>query len=165
MSAIFQKKPVHQPVVRLLLALLITAAGPLRADDDEYFRPVTPSPKYVQECGACHMAFAPGLLPAAAWQNMMQGLDKHYGVNASLEAADIREIGRWLQVNARNDGRTQTPPPENRITRSAWFVHEHRKIGNAVWQRKSVGSRSNCVACHSGADRGNFDEDYIRIPR
>lgn len=34
-------------------------------------------PSYAQECGSCHMAFAPALLPAPSWQRIMNGLGRH----------------------------------------------------------------------------------------
>ena len=56
--------------------------------------------KYQQECAACHMAYPPGLLPAASWQRLMGSLDKHFGTDASLDAASVREISGWLKSNA-----------------------------------------------------------------
>ena len=29
------------------------------------------NPVYVEECGSCHMAYPPGLLPALSWQKIM----------------------------------------------------------------------------------------------
>ena len=55
-------------------------------------------------------------------------------------------------------------PPNDRITESAWFVREHRGIDPAVWKLPSVKSAAQCAACHTGADRGDFDDDRIRIP-
>ncbi len=112
--------------LRLKAALLLAmTAAAVRADDDR-LRTATPSPLYRQECGSCHMAFPPGLLPAVSWQRIMQGLDKHYGVDASLEAADIQAISQWLQGNSGTYKRVAEAPPEDRITRSAWFARKHR---------------------------------------
>ena len=35
----------------------------------------------------------------------------------------------------------------------------------ATWQRPAVKSASNCAACHTRADQGDFDEHTVRIPR
>lgn len=151
--------------LRLKAALLLAmTAAAVRADDDR-LRTATPSPLYRQECGSCHMAFPPGLLPAVSWQRIMQGLDKHYGVDASLEAADIRAISQWLQGNSGTYKRVAEAPPEDRITRSAWFARKHREVRDSVWRRPAVGGRANCQACHGGADQGDFDDDRIHIPR
>ena len=45
---------------------------------------------YTQECAACHTAYPPGLLPAASWNRVVTGLDKHCGTDAALDAATVR---------------------------------------------------------------------------
>ena len=47
------------------------------------------NPVYKEECGSCHMAYPPGLLPARSWTKVMSGLDNHFGDNAELDAASI----------------------------------------------------------------------------
>ncbi len=145
----------------LLAALLPTA----HADGDRRALAAPPPPTYTQECGACHVAFPAGLLPAASWQHLMAGLTRHYGVDASLDAATTRELTAWLSTHAGSGKRAREAPPEDRITRSAWFLREHREVSTAAWQRPAIKSPSNCSACHAGADRGDFDEDAVRIPR
>jgi hypothetical protein len=145
---------------------LVTAAW---ADDHGPRTPLLP--KYEQECGGCHLAFPPAMLPAPSWQRLMDGLPRHFGTDASLDAATTRELSAWLAANAANaqNGRKQrrdaAPPPEDRITRSNWFLHEHDEIAPAVWQRPAVGRVSNCAACHTGAVQGRFSEHDVRIPR
>jgi mono/diheme cytochrome c family protein len=126
-----------------------------------------PPPKYQQECAACHVAYPPGFLPAASWQRVMGGLDKHYGTDASLDEAARREISTWLVANAGTYKRVSEEPPQDRITRSAWFLRKHREgeVPANVWKRAAVGSPSNCTACHAGAAKGNFNEDDVRIPK
>jgi len=55
-------------------------------------------------------------------------------------------------------------PPEDRITKSDWFVRKHRRIEPAVWRHASVKSAANCAACHTGADRGQFNDGDLRVP-
>ncbi len=120
------------------------------------------------ECGSCHMAFPPGMLPATAWKKQMDTLQQHYGSNATLDAADEKAIRDFLQLASaanRQPVPASKPGEPPRITSTAWFRHEHDEISAAVWRRKSVGSAANCMACHSGAERGNFDEDGVKIPR
>lgn len=123
--------------------------------------------KYQQECADCHVAYPPGLLPAASWQRLMGGLNKHYGVDASLDAASQREISDWLKAHAGTYKRVSEEPPQDRITTSAWFLQKHnaREVAPAVWKRPAVGSPANCAACHSNAAQGNFNERDIRIPK
>ena len=119
---------------------------------------------YTQECAACHTAYPPGLLPARSWQRIMSGLNKHYGTDASLDAATVQQLGTWLQANAGTYKRVNEEPPQDRITRSAWFERKHRQLDAAVWTHASVKSAANCAACHTGADRGDFDDDNLRFP-
>lgn len=144
------------------LAALATAAAPALADGN--IQPRQALPLYKQECAACHMAYLPGLLPARSWGRIMSGLDKHYGSDASLDAASVQQISRWLQTEAGSYKRVAEAPPEDRITRSAWFVSKHRKFGPQVWQHAAVKSAANCAACHSGAATGDFDDDGVTLP-
>ena len=126
---------------------------------------VPPLPVYKAECSACHVAYPVGMLPAPAWKNVMGGLQKHYGTDASLDAATVLQIGKWLETHAGTYKRVSEVPPENRITRSAWFIRKHDEVSPSVFKRASVGGAGNCAACHSGAADGNFNEHQIRIPK
>lgn len=119
---------------------------------------------YTQECASCHVAYPPGMLPARSWQRVMAGLERHYGTDASLDAVTAQHIHAWLQAHAGRDKRVAAEPPEDRITRSAWFERKHREIEPAVWRLASVKSAANCAACHLGAERGRFDDDDLRVP-
>ncbi|MFL6630616.1 MAG: cytochrome C [Vitreoscilla sp.] len=117
---------------------------------------------YRQECGACHTAFAPRLLPPASWNALMNDLPHHFGADASAEPATRRALTSWLASHG-SAGRAR--PEDDRITRSGWFRHEHSEFPADVWSRPSIKSPSNCGACHAGADSGVFDEHDVRIPR
>lgn len=130
-------------------------------------RLTTDNAKFQAECASCHTPYAPGLLPAASWQRLMGKLDKHFGTDASLDPATTREISQWLQANAATYRRVSEEPPQDRITKSAWFLRKHREgeVPADVWKRPAVGSPANCGACHANAAKGNFNEHEIRIPR
>ena len=153
-----------------VLAFLIASGAWLsaHADGNKNNGPtVTPLPKYQQECAACHIAYPAGMLPSGSWSRLMGNLSKHYGTDASLDEASVREIGNWLGANAGTYKRVSEMPPQDRITKSAWFMRKHRdgEVPAGVWARASVGSASNCIACHGGAAQGNFNERDIKIPR
>jgi mono/diheme cytochrome c family protein len=148
-------------VARLLLIWAVAAS----ALADGRLMPAQVLPAYKQECAACHMAYPPGMLPAASWQRIMTGLDRHYGTDASLEAAQVQQVSAWLQANAGTYKRVREAPPDDRISRSAWFVRQHREVDAAVWKRASIKSAAQCAACHTQAEQGNFDEHQVRIPR
>lgn len=145
-----------------LSVLMALATSGVRADDGRRAPPVPLLPQYAEECGACHTAYPPRMLPAQSWQRLVGGLDRHFGVDASLDAATARQIGDWLAANA-ND--RVAAPAQDRITRTQWFQREHREIPVGIWSRPTVQSPSRCSACHLHADQGQFDEHAVRIPR
>jgi len=120
--------------------------------------------KYQQECGSCHVAYPPGLLPAASWGRIMSGLNKHFGTDASLDESTTRDIGNWLQVNA-GSGRRSEEPPQDRISKANWFVRQHDEVSASTFKRASIGSAANCSACHAGAAKGDFNEHAVHIPK
>lgn len=156
---------------KLLLFATLFAAGSALADDG--WNLTATNPKWKTECSACHVAYPPALLPERSWRKLMGGLDKHFGENASLDAAATKEITDFLVKNSadhasrsakvlRGLGPNDTPL---RITETAWFLRKHDEVRADVWKRPKVGSPANCAACHTGADKGDFDEDRVRIPR
>jgi hypothetical protein len=126
---------------------------------------VPPLPKYRQECAACHLAYPPNMLPADSWRHILGDLDHHFGTNASLDVATVKQLESWLTAHAASSGRIASRPPEDRITRSSWFISQHDEIPASTWRRPSIKSASNCAACHTRADQGDFNERYVRIPR
>jgi hypothetical protein len=115
---------------------------------------------YRKECGACHLAFPPSMLPAESHRRTMAGLDRHFGQNAELDAPVRDRLERWLVANAGDGGGAAL-----RITEQPRFRREHREVRREVWARPSVGSPANCAACHGGAQDWDFDEDRVKIPR
>lgn len=152
--------------IRAGAVLVLTAlAGTAFGEDGPQAKAVTLLPAYRQECAACHIAYPPGMLPADSWRHILQNLDRHFGTNASLDPASVKQIEGWLTTHAANAGRAASAPPEDRITRSRWFIATHDEVPASTWRLPAVKSASNCAACHTRADQGNFDERYIRIPR
>ena len=150
---------------RILLVLLVTAGFGRTALADGGKRLVPLLPRYQQECAACHLAYPPAMLPAASWRRLMNDLPRHYGTDASLDAAAVQEIGSWLGTHAGTYKRVREEPPQDRITRSAWFIRKHDEVPAATWKLPVVKSAANCAACHQGAEQGSFSERNIRIPQ
>ncbi len=153
----------QQAFLVLIATIGITCAA--MADDDKRAVRVPLLPKYQQECAACHAAYPPGMLPAASWKRVMNNLPHHFGTDASLDPATVKELSTWLTAHAGTYKRVREAPPEDRITRSPWFIHEHGEVSAATWKLPAVKSAANCAACHTQADRGDFNEHNVRIPR
>ena len=144
------------------------AASPVAAPPASAIRapqPIpTPAQLWQRECGDCHIAFPARLLPAASWRALMQGLDRHFGVDATLDAPAAAAIARYLEQNAGPDRSVATRTPPLRITELAWFQREHREVPASLWKDPAVGRASNCAACHQDAASGRFRESALRLP-
>jgi hypothetical protein len=163
-----------------LSLLFLLGAGliiPAIADDDEEreggrrARPVVTNAKWKAECASCHTLYQPYLLPERSWRKMMAGLDKHFGENASLDPVTNKEITDFLVKYSANNASSRIArsilPASTplRITETAWFKREHDEISPNVWKRPKIGSPANCLACHAGAEKGDFSEHRVKIPR
>lgn len=136
-----------------LSVIAVLAAGTALAGEHQV-APVR-DPLVQKECGQCHMAFQPGLLPAASWERMMADLGHHFGDDASLSPDKAAAIRSYLVGNA---GRVRHGDVPARITEARWFTHEHN-FPEKVWRRPEVMTKSNCAACHRGAEQGFYDDD------
>ena len=122
-------------------------------------------PAYRQECGSCHLPYPPALLSAASWRAVMGGLDRHFGADASLDAAPRAAILDFLEKNAGSRDTTAGGRPLLRISGTAWFAKEPRgEVPAEVLARPDVKSFARCDACHPGAERGSYAERDIRVP-
>lgn len=167
-----------------LSLLFLLCAGliiPAIADDDEEHEggrramPVVANAKWKAECASCHTLYQPGLLPERSWRKLMAGLDKHFGENASLDPITNKEITDFLvkysagqSTDRRSTRIAQSIPVAStplRITETAWFKRKHDEISANVWKRPKIGSPANCLACHAGAEKGDFSEHQVKIPR
>lgn len=168
MKAIAMNVP-YRPILLSLVALSFSGLFFARAQaGGGHFYPPVSEPVVREECGSCHLAFAPSMLPARSWTKMMGDLKNHFGADASIDAATAARITRYLSDNAADSGgrrygqklmRGVSPADApQRITELPKWVSEHREISAREWKSARVGTRANCVACHADAERGYFDE-------
>ena len=162
------KIPVR-PIVLAGLALAFSALVLSRAQaGGSHFFPPVADVQVKEECGSCHLAFPPSMLPARSWQRMMGGLKNHFGDDASLEPELATKITDYLVANAADNagqrrgeklirGVDANSAPL-RITELPKWVREHRKVPDWEWRHKDVRTRANCVACHADAERGYYDD-------
>jgi Dihaem cytochrome c len=153
------KTPWSKP---LFLALICTLSIPGMVLADDVFTGTNAIWK--AECGSCHVTYPAQLLPAASWRQMMKGLDRHFGTDASVDAAAAAEIGAFLEKYAGNK-RGIAGETTLRISETGWFQREHRKVDAATWKNAKVKSAANCAACHTAAESGDYRERGIRIPQ
>lgn len=127
---------------------------------------------YIQECGSCHFAFQPGLLPQRSWTKMMGDLENHFGTDASLNQADTATLLAYMTQNASDKSMNykRSQRMTNSISRNStplkisevpYFKDKHRSISTPMITQKEVGSITNCVACHSNAAKGDYHGTYV----
>lgn len=113
---------------------------------------------YVSECGSCHVPYPPQRLTQAGWETQIANLKQHFGTDASVDAPASRDILSYLVVNAAWKDKNAPTEPTARMTKTRWFVKEH-----GARPPKGV-SFSNCTACHTQADKGNYSEQTLKTP-
>ena len=170
-------RPARPLLAVALLAILAGgAAGTLqwvsRFPPPHSLRTLPPNPTYQQECGACHSALHPSLLPAASWAALMTSLGEHFGEDASLDGPTTRHLAAWLVDNAAETFDTESAnrfrvvalEDPYRVSSTPYWVRKHASIPPEVFRRRSVQSKVNCHACHRDAASGRFDDQAIAIP-
>ncbi|WP_255533474.1 diheme cytochrome c [Polynucleobacter sp. UK-Mo-2m-Kol15] len=148
-------------MVLIAAALLIASPGTFAA---KMTMPTDTPASYEAECASCHMAYPPALLSQQSWKNIMSGLSKHFGTDASLDPKTQTELTNWLVKNATTRQKYSETAPENRITKTSWFIRKHDEVNADVWKRAGIKSPANCGACHIDAANGVFSEKNIKIP-
>ncbi|MBK5970147.1 MULTISPECIES: diheme cytochrome c [Thiorhodovibrio] len=136
-------------------------------------------PAYLEECGSCHLAYPPGVLPADSWKHILapESLANHYGDDAWLPEDLVAEVRDYLMANGADTsarirerafavpGAARSDASLPRITETPYFIRKHNQVpARLVTDNPEVGSFSQCNRCHIGTDKGVFDESQIDIP-
>ncbi len=133
------------------------------------------NPQYLEECGSCHFAYQPGLLPARSWKKVMADLENHFGDNAELASEDAKAITDYLIKNAADHANykrskkimasLRSGDAPIRVSKTPYFIKKHNELSRKMVQdNPKVGSLSKCDACHTKADTGSYSESQILIP-
>jgi hypothetical protein len=162
--------------ITFLAIILIVCIGAifLFNYDKNYMKPVN-NQTYKDECGACHFAYQPELLPSASWITLLAKRNDHFGEVVLLDDDSKNEIADYLISNS---AEKSTATRSIKIMKSLKngaplrvtdIPYIHKKHNNEfsldVLKRKSIGSLSNCSACHTTADKGIYEDDYVEIPK
>ena len=128
-----------------------------------------------EECGECHLAYHPTLLPARSWQKLMAGQGEHFGEDLALDDATTKEITAFLVKNAAESRLSEpawkisstTPPDQTplRITATPYWKKKHKDIPEIIWKLHKVKNKGNCGACHLDAEQGTFEDSGMRLPK
>lgn len=174
-------------ITAVIFTLGVTTLPIVWSDNDEYFNEQynekyisknklkNINPLYNEECGSCHMAYPPGLLPATSWKKILTGLEDHFGDNAELDNESLQTINSYLLANSADNSTYKLSRKimrhidlanvPVRISETTYFKHEHNEIPERmVTGNSKVNSFSHCNTCHTKAERALFNEHDVRIP-
>ncbi len=134
---------------------------------------------YVEECGACHFAYQPGLLPEASWRKLLdaKALADHFGENAELDEQtrqhllDVLVTGSAEKSYYKRSKKIMNTLRDTdaplRITEVPYIKEKHAEVDEEVLKAgktKKVKSLSYCDKCHQEAKQGVYDDDTVMIP-
>lgn len=130
---------------------------------------------YKKECGSCHFAYQPGLLPSNAWEKMMSNMQDHFDTDATLAEEDHDAILEYLRKNSAEKAMEYKRSnkivksikrgdiPES-ISKTPYMIKKHREIREDLITQDEVKGLFNCTACHTTAEKGIYSERDILIP-
>lgn len=104
---------------------------------------------YLQNCGTCHIAIPPQVMPTQTWLQLLQD-SEHYGVQIPLLKAPNRLIlWNYLQFFSRPGYENEAIP--YRMAQSRFFkaLHPLVELPRAL-------NPISCASCHPQADKFNF---------
>lgn len=145
-------------------------------NDKGFITELAPNGTWKAECAtSCHGVFHPTLLPADSWKRLMAGLGDHFGENVSLDEKAQKEILGYLVASSAEHSTTEASRKISRsikkgdspitITETPYLKRKHAEVSKDVFKRQSIVSKSNCIACHPGANVGSFEDKDINIPK
>lgn len=174
--------------IKILFGAALMVGSSLAAADESYgswfftiertkeVKPVSDK-KYLAECGECHFAYQPGLLPSKSWEKLLnaQALKDHFGDNAEMDAEVLKAIREYALANAAEKSYykrsrkiavgTEAGESPLRITELHYIKRKHKELPEKMVKgNKEVKSLSYCNKCHTQADAGVYDEDTVKIP-
>jgi hypothetical protein len=154
-------------------AIFSMGAATLAVADDRF--PPIANETLRSECGDCHIAYQPQMLPQRSWRKLIDALPGHFEEELSLDDEAKQQVLRYLLDNAadksgakearkflRGLGSGDTPI---RITDTPRWKEKHHELPTAVWSDPRLASKGDCAVCHTGAARGLYDDDEgLRVP-
>jgi cytochrome b len=125
--------------------------------------------QWQHECGSCHLAFHPSLLPARSWQAMLEQQD-HFGEDLALDAGVAASLSSYARAHSAEHvetaaawkiaSRTPAESAPLRITETPYWKVRHADVTDADWQRVK---KIECAGCHLDAELGTFEPGAIHI--
>jgi cytochrome b len=143
-----------------------------RTRDEDLHRAALKAQAWSKECGGCHLAYSPALLPFTSWQRTIDEQDRHFGEDLGLTAAAGQRLldharkeappswAAWKLAASAGPGK---PPLE--ITATAFWRDAHASLPEAAFKPPVSAGRHECEACHRDAGSGIFHPRMIHMAK
>jgi len=164
--------PAH-PLVALGLFAALLSIAMFSYYQDVQLDPLPDNLIWRENCGECHLAYYPTLLPAASWSALM-AQPQHFGEELDLENEIHHEIEQFLITHAAESGLNESGWKISQttiaaklplqVTKTNYWRAQHETIEESMWQHPQVISAGNCEACHQDAQQGWFGDVAIFLP-
>ena len=130
-------------------------------------------PIYHKECGECHSAYSPFLLPKKSWEKVLGKLDNHFGekiTEANITKSEQLSIKEFLLANSAESSTREVSVKimdslgdrrPKAITKTPYWRERHKDIPKSAYKDKDIKDKSNCKACHRDFEYGNLDDMNI----
>ena len=102
-----------------------------------HLNPVT-NQTYKEACGACHLAYQPGLLPSGSWTKVLSNLKDHFGETVDIDTEPKDIIAKylsgefsgnfWSQTASKNHEKPERPNPVSNYRNSIYSAQTSRYI-------------------------------------
>jgi len=126
---------------------------------------------WTKECGSCHLAYSPALLPARSWDRMMTEQAEHFGEDLSLSPALVKALLAEAHAAASSPWAawklsTSAAPADapQRITELRFWRRAHRDLPDSAFKSPVSSGRHDCESCHLDAASGIFHPRMIQRP-
>lgn len=141
-----------------------------------YTSPALPtSVQWSEECGSCHLAYHPSLLPARSWHALLAQQADHFGEDLVLDAGVVASLQVFATAHAAGQGESEAAMKiaastaaadlPLRITETAYWRRKHADIAEPAWKSATVHGKGDCGACHYDAEAATFEDSAMRVPR
>ncbi len=167
-------------VITLIISALFYFKGYLKQTAEQPYVPFVGSvlpdnETWRSECGDCHLAYYPVLLPARSWTELLRSQTDHFEEDLGLDDKTLTEIQNFLIANASEselneparkiNASTPSDATPTRVIDTVYWKKKHEKIKNVYWKHELVGNKGNCEACHLDAVQGSFEDSAMRLPK
>jgi cytochrome b len=175
--------PSHVAVALAVLAAAAASGGAYvafwspgdvarRQADDEATRTTLTQLPWTRECGSCHLAYSPALLPFASWRRTLEEQEKHFGEDLGIseeKAGQLLDYARaaptpsWAAWKLASSVPAGEAPLE--VSATAFWRDAHSGLAESDFKPPRSAGRHDCEACHRDAASGIFHPRMIQMAK